>query len=190
MGNNTSDDLVPASNSVKPRAWLGIDNGISGAIAVLTQDRILVLVEKFSTKVVAKNNHIDSLALYGRLKAMAEQYRMTAVLELPAMQFGQFGGRTNAKAIQSTGISYGRILSILDVLGIPAVIKASSQWTPEFWARGKDNDTKELSVNMAFALFPGIKAQLTTGHLGKTVKPNHNATDAILMAEFGRRKNL
>jgi hypothetical protein len=77
------------------------------------------------------------------------------------------------------GVSYGTMIGILKALRKPYQEISPRTWKKEF---SLTNDKKE-SVVMAVKLFPGA-----AGHL--KFKKDHGKAEALLLAEYARRKNM
>ena len=101
----------------------------------------------------------------------------------------QMGPKTTAQAIQSTGVSFGKIIAAVEAMqgqwpdvAWDTVIPRT--WQTVFFKPG--GDTKAKSISSATRLFPG--ADFRISEAGKT--PHDGFTDAALIAEFARRANF
>ena len=83
-------------------------------------------------------------------------------------------------SMHTIGLNYGIIVGILACLGIEYIEISSRKWQKEFFEPG---DTKVKSVNIASRLFP--KCEFVT----KRGRKIDGRSDAMLMAEYGRRIN-
>lgn len=103
---------------------------------------------------------------------------------------------SSAKGTFSFGECYGALQGILVALGIPYHLVPPKTWQREVWTaqdkvyvtrggkRGVDN--KATSVNAAGRLFPGVDLRRTE----RCRKADDNKCDALLIGEYGRRRNL
>jgi hypothetical protein len=94
----------------------------------------------------------------------------------------------------SMGYQSGAIEMMAIALGIPYTKVPAKQWQKDMFQgidvikkTGKSsNDTKAMALIAAKRLFPNQK--LTFGE--KATKPHDGLVDALLMAEYAKRKNL
>lgn len=156
---------------------LGIDIGLSGALAVVREDQLLA-VEDMPTR--EKPGHslirreIDPRALYDLIiKMVGEHEKLAVFLEnVYGMRKGQEGKPQGSASVFSFGDTRGAIRSVLEVM------KLHPQWvTPQTWKRhfalGKEKTAARLK---ALELYPAADLQ--------RVK-DHNRAEAILIARFG-----
>jgi len=147
----------------KPTAYLGIDPGITGAIALIHPEG--QVVEDWPGDEVAAVNLIRSLLL---------QYdvRRAAVEDMGAgPPKGKFGF---IKLSENKGIWRG----ILAAHGVPFVLVRPQEWMKGMVPKkGAGNDKPSLAV--ARRLFPNLDLHR---------KADHNRADALLIAEWARRQ--
>ncbi len=107
----------------------------------------------------------------------------------------------SAKATFSFGEIFGALQGILESLKIPYHLVSPKVWQREIWinqdkvfktstnSRGELTrvvDNKPTSITAAKRLFPGVDFKRTP----KCIKIDDNKCDAMLICEYGRRKNL
>ena len=146
---------------------IGIDPGISGAIAILNDT--FELVECYDMPIMASSNsknQVNSAALANLIKKHG--YTMTAYLERVSAMPGQ-----GVSSMFSFGTSYGIVQGVLAALGIPVVLVTPQAWKKRAGLTGKD---KDLARTLAIRLYPG-------GDLSR--KKDIGRADAILIARFG-----
>ena len=159
---------------------LGIDCGLTGAVAAISSDRSYAGV--FDLPVIASGKsakvqtHIDAAGLaetikQARIAAGSVDVWMAAVERVAAMP-GQ-----GVSSVFSLGDSFGAIRATLAVKHI-----ACEFVTPNAWKRyyGLDGD-KERARAKAIELFPGLATSLSR-------KKDHNRAEAILVADWLLRK--
>lgn len=173
----------------KPRAWVAVDPGKAGAIVCLTNTDI---VAKFIMPLSGKD--IDTPALYNIFVGLKERYDLTVIIEDVHSIFG-----VSSKA----NFTFGYVCGLIDAVVIAnqlRIVKTSpKQWQGEIWTNSDkcykplkpgqkkaQVDTKATSLKAALRLFPG--ADLRKSDRAKV--PADGVTDALLMSEFGRRRNL
>lgn len=103
---------------------------------------------------------------------------------------------SSAKATFSFGETFGVLQGMLIALGVPYHLVPPKTWQKEMWiaedkvyksSGGKKTvDNKPTSINAARRLFPDVDFRRTP----KCSKPDDNKCDAMLICEYGRRKNL
>ena len=112
---------------------------------------------------------------------------------------------SSAKATFAFGLQKGIMLALLESNGIPYHLVAPKEWQKEMWDNKdlvvsneaystkdgktkirKKKDTKKTSENVAKRLFPDADFRRTS----RCTNNDDNKIDAMLMAEYARRKNL
>jgi hypothetical protein len=148
--------------------YLGIDPGKKGGIGVIGPDFFEVYTMPATTA-----------ALSSLLADMASTYVVkSAVVEQVQVMGKAFG----AKAALSYGQGYGEIIGILSCLHIRTVeVRAAT------WKKGMllDKD-KNSSILLCERLFPSANIYPTP----RCKKPSDGMAEALLLAEYGRRKGL
>ncbi len=82
------------------------------------------------------------------------------------------------------GQHFGELLGVLWAYDIPHTLVPPRVWSKVMHAGTAGTDTKKRSVEAAQRLFPNV--QLTVGERAK--KPHLGITEALLIAEYGRRQ--
>lgn len=151
--------------------FIGIDPGRSGAIAVIN-NQMECVTEDFKEGVVP--DLLVNASLFDRSCALIERVH--------AIQ-----GASNTSVFKF-GTNFGTWIGRLEALHIPYGFVAPGVWqksmfktAPKRTKKGK-NDTKTMSLEVARRLFPTI----ANSHLLR--KKDHGRSDAILIAEYLRRK--
>lgn len=148
------------------RVSIGIDPGKTGAIAVMNDDRILCL-EQFNV-----DKYVDVLSYVGR-SARAKDIKV-CVEKVGAMP-GQ-----GVVSMFNFGHNLGVIEGILSALRIPYQLVPPQTWKKEFSLTGD----KAKSIEVCKKLFPGVDLRATE----RSRKPSDGLAEALLMAEYARRK--
>jgi crossover junction endodeoxyribonuclease RuvC len=147
--------------------FLGVDPGVSGALAVLDASSRILLLEDIPTCMRGKTRThriVDASGLSDLLKDFA--HVRTAVVE----QVGSMPGQGVSSAF-SFGESFGVIRGVLGALAIPVDMVQPQKWKKFF---GLTSD-KELCRARAIDLFP-------TAPLHR--KKDHGRAEALLMAKY------
>lgn len=149
---------------------LGIDPGLSGAVAVIRGDTVEFLEDlptvQFSTARI--KNRIDGAMLASMLEPYAADIRL-AVVEHVGARPGEA-----ASGAFSFGFTSGCILGVLGALQIPYITPSPIKWKNEM-GLGRD---KALSRSKAVSMFPSIAGKLSR------VK-DHDRAEAVLLAAYG-----
>lgn len=161
--------------------YIGIDNGTSGAIGVVSNTEnftpILIqtpsFMEQSYTKKKANISRVNVIELENFLKEYSTNSFI--LIERPLVNPTRFKATLSAmRALEATLIT-------IEKLGIPFQYTDSKQWQKEMLPSGfKGKELKDVSSDIACRLFP---------HLKDIIKKQKDG-DAILMAEYARRKNL
>lgn len=155
-------------------AIIGIDNGITGAIAVLGHDHSFLKAMPVTksldytkkVKYVSRVNHAELFTFLSGLEGRA-------YLERPMVNPARFAATASAlRAFESTLIA-------LESCGISYQFIDSKEWQKALLPEGlKGPQLKEASLLKAIQLFP---------HLEKEIRKQKDG-DALLIAEYARLK--
>jgi crossover junction endodeoxyribonuclease RuvC len=146
---------------------LGIDPGLSGAVAVLGENLELLDVFDMPTMALSKGkNCVNAAGLAAILRI--DQHPATAYLEDVHAMPGQ-----GVSGMFSFGRSLGVIEGVLATLGIPVVMVPPQTWKKRAGLQGAE---KDKARTMAQRLYPG--ADLSR-------KKDIGRADAILIARYG-----
>ena len=148
---------------MKPRAWIGIDPGKSGAIALITRDEQLVMDWPGDAAGAAE------LLLTWRIGYHIELVALERVGSMP----GQ-----GVKSMFSFGENFGTWQGILAALGIPYVMPRPQEWQKGLVSPA-DGEPKGRSLAVARRLFPDAELDR---------KKDHGRADALLLAWWARRQ--
>ena len=162
--------------------YVGIDNGLTGALVALSDQAGLPPIASavMPTRGKAKGNEVDALAVYEWLGSIAPLVDLTVILETPGKH------SPGAQALCSMWDSYGAIRGVLESRRI-----RHHRITPQAWQKVMlpgcaKGDTKPAALAKARQLWPGetwlASPRCSTPHSG--------LIDAALIAEYARIKNL
>ena len=145
--------------------YIGIDPGKSGAMAFMgNPDRGEIVVYPFNERdyadtLMASSVGHDCCAVVERVTAMPKQ---------------------GVTSMFNFGVNFGFIQGLLTAYGIPFELVSPAKWKREF---GVTSD-KNTSIAVAQRLFPGVSLLRTE----RCKKPDDGIAEALLMAEYARRK--
>jgi hypothetical protein len=154
--------------------YIGIDIGNEGAIAILMGgfvDDILPM----PVTTLAKRRTTDRASL---LASLSDHPDSTVIVE-EASQHLQ-----SQKVAASMWFSYRGVLDALEDSKMRFVLVPARTWQKEFSFR--PGNTKEQSIATCKSLFPTLSLKRTP----KRKNDDDNFADAVLLAEYGRRKAL
>lgn len=168
--------------------YIGIDPGSKGFVAVRIGDN----------KVFRALGDGDWRGVSDFLAGLCKEYDPVCCMEEIHAVYGSSAGSTFA-----FGEVFGLLKGILVALGIPYHLVPPKTWQKEMWVSqdkvykatgrvGKDGqpikavDNKPTSINAARRLFPDVDFRRTA----KCKAVDDNKCDAMLICDYGRRKNL
>ena len=144
--------------------YIGVDPGKKGGYAWYTDG--VMRVRQWDDNYFAQDMHL--------LAAMDD--RLMACVEKVGAMPGQ-----GTVSMFSFGQSFGFILGVLTAFGIPYQLVPPRKWKAEY---GLLNTQKQASVDVAKRLFPEVSFLPTE----RCRKESDGMSDAVLMAEYARRK--
>ena len=159
---------------------IGIDPGLSGAIAVLENNQVLNIFDIPVMSEGKKNKRqINSAQLVSILKdnIQAEDEVCVVVEQVNAMP-GQ-----GVTSMFNFGQSFGAIKGVCAALNLPIFFVRPSKWKKHFELI---NSSKDSSRTKVIEMYPSLSSQLSK-------KKDANKSDAILIARFyseSRPKNI
>jgi hypothetical protein len=160
------------------KSYIGIDNGVSGALALLTSEGAIETLAMPLQK-TRKGNEIDVVEVWRKMKIWTFEYHdVTVVIEEP-------GGSTSAKAATSMAGAFHSIRAIMMILGLPLIRITPPQWQKPF-LKCKTGDTKPVALQMAKSLYPSLDLRASD----KCRVPDSGIVDALLIATWAKRNNL
>ncbi len=181
------------------KIYIGIDLGLKGAIAVIVDGKEIYYC---AMPLTPSGKLVDAIAVYKALRKYKDHETHLVVEQLK----GFFGFAK--KALASIMRQAGTILAIAELLRIPVTEVGPKQWQKELFqgvpmvyktkktkkvVDGETEtstktmlDTKKMALEAVRKLFPKETFLATK----RSSVPHDGIVDAILLAEYGRRKNL
>ena len=158
------------------KVFIGIDPGISGAIAFLRDDR--VTVKDMPVRIVPNKNRkateVDPEELYEILKKGVLSWELPIVMLEKTQPM-----KDSATTAFSMGMSRMAVLAAAAILKFPIIHVTPQEWKKHF---GLIKCDKEASRTLARERFPSLCDELKC-------KKDHNRAEALLIAFFGRERN-
>lgn len=162
--------------------YCGIDNGISGALAVLESDGSVRLHKTPVMELGDRGTFIDIVALAGLILDGRDPAKISVVMEWGTKN-PQFGAEGN----WSTGFSCGAVFSMLRLKQVRISAVYAREWQKTMLAghRGGGEGTKTAAVAAVRRLYPQVNLIPP-----RCRKPHDGMADALLMAHWGREHRL
>lgn len=159
--------------------FIGIDNGLSGGIAVI--DSLQKVVKLIPMPVIkGKKTEYDIHTIGKVFNSLLESEIVFAVLEKAHVR--PISGK---RASFMTGFGYGLMQGILDVTGISYEIIRPKEWQSEILKGINTGDTKKDSIMFCKRKFPNIDLTPTE----RSTKLHDGMADALNMAVYCYRRN-
>jgi crossover junction endodeoxyribonuclease RuvC len=150
---------------------IGIDPGLSGAIAVLEDRKVLSIFEMPVMSEGKKNKRqLNSALLVNIIKQnIKKNEEIVVVVEQVNAMPGQ-----GVTSMFNFGQTFGAIKGVCAALGLPIFFVRPSKWKKHFELI---NSSKDSSRTKAIEMYPNLSGQLAK-------KKDVNKSDAILIARF------
>lgn len=174
----------------KERIWVGIDPGKAGAIVALNGNGQILGKDV----IPLIGNDVDAKGIYEILKAYSDKYEVTVVLE-EVHSLHKMAAATNF----SMGHTLGIILGIVLASSFKLIRVQPKAWQKEVWItseieylpkkpeqKNPSINTKLTSMKAAHRLFPNADFRKSS----RATNDHDGICDAVLIAEYARRKNL
>lgn len=162
--------------------YIGIDNGISGGIALVDESsgQLMVAVPMF-TKRARKGNEVDVRAIHLWLSVVTGGNLSNAVyvLEEP-------GGSKSAKAATSMAGSFHALRGFFETKMLRWERVTPREWQKVMLPGCKAGETKPRALSRASELWPNETFLASE----RCRVPHDGMIDAALIAEYARRKEL
>ena len=174
----TTPNLFESSIPREPyRIYIGIDNGLTGALAAVRSDRMILEMMAMPTRGKAKGNEVDAKSVWEWIRKFDHA---SVVLETP----GKFS--KGKMSLTPMWDSYGALRGVLESHDI-----RHHRITPQMWQKlmlpgcGK-GDTKPAAKAKARQLWPEQRWLKTE----RCKKQDPGLIDAALIAEYARLQRL
>jgi hypothetical protein len=162
--------------------FLGIDPGLEGAFALLDAKGTIILHKKmpvFALKNGRKTSHeYDTVALVSFFNTLVNDYPNTTVgIEQQNSSTGQ-----GVVSVCTQCGGYGLLRGMIHYSGLPVIYIKAADWKRDLMT-GLPKD-KLASVVVVSRLHPAAAKEMFTKN------PDHNLADAVLIAEWTRRRAI
>ena len=160
---------------------VGIDPGLSGAIALLAPDglkRVSDMPTMLRHAGGTVKNQVDPRGLQELLREMVHGHDRNEFMVVIEQQQAM-GGGMGASTVFSLGLTAGIIEAVVAAMNLPHELVIPKDWKKAIGLTAKVKDAKGLARTMAQRCYP--EAEL---HLAK----HHNRAESILLAKYGQLK--
>lgn len=155
-------------------AYLGVDPGLGGALAVVSEAGTALSIYDMPTLKTTKSRRIlDEETIVGLIHHHTHGGPLRAVVEA-AMVLPKQGSASGFKI----GIGYGQILGMLAALRIPRIIVAPQKWQAAILGKCEPGTSKDRARAFAQRMWPEV-------NLGQ--RKSQDRADAMLLALYGIR---
>jgi hypothetical protein len=167
------------SLTLSPRIYIGIDPGLSGAVVGIGENQQVVFIKKTPVfKSARKGTKYDLEAMWKLFTELKSKFKVFCAIEKSHSR-----PTDSRPSAWTTGCGFGFWQMALTASEIPYVIVPPKAWQAEAFASkslGVQKTTKELSIECAKIVFPGINLLPTR----RSRKPDHNISDAALISLY------
>lgn len=169
--------------------YLGIDPGLDGALVLLTPHETLAVVMPTLGSTGAKRV-LDGRGVLGQLRC---DWGDLAPITLAVIEEGGVRPQQGASSSHKIGVGYGRLLGLLDALGVPYEVVKPAAWKKALGLpsrSGPDHNAvtaqrKRDAVELAGRLFPDVSLLASP----RCRTPHDGLAEALLLAEYARRRH-
>ena len=156
--------------------FCGIDPGLSGAISFIEGSEIVTCI--MPTISFGKKRVLDNLTL-SRIFSGSNPTQSYAILEQQ-----QAMPKQGVTSMFSIGYGFGALKQCLVDFSIPHEVVRAQVWQKEFGISGRKGNTKAQALQICQSLFPDLNLLASE----RAKKPHEGIVDAVLIAEYGRRR--
>jgi hypothetical protein len=155
--------------------WIGIDIGLKGGIVAVDEDKNITIAVPMPTCRIGKKTNLDIVALAHMMESWPRREISMICIEQPGSHM------PSAAATASCNYQFGVCVGLLYRIACANTILRAQTWQKEYAIAGTKGNTKTQAKAIASALYPDA---------GRTILGHEGMVDALLIAEYARRKNL
>jgi len=164
-----------ANKKPKNMKYIGIDNGLSGALVVLEEQKI---VESLTMPIISSDKNKREYDISAIVNFLTKYSDAIAIVEKT-----QAMPKLGTVQAHHLGKGFGIIVGILSALGIRYHVIHSKTWQSKLLRDCPGTDTKLKSILVTQRLFPKENFFRTE----RSKKIDHNLCDAALLAFYGQQ---
>ncbi len=167
------------SEHTRTQVWIGIDPGVTGAFAAI-RGSSCKFYDMPTIEVATGKKRRNDYDVQGVISILNEASR-NAITVTVAIERQQAMPDQGVSSTFKTGLGFGILIGVLSALELPFELVAPVSWKKALMAdMPKD---KGASIVKAKQLFPWLAGDLSR-------KKDHARADALLIAEYARRRQL
>jgi len=149
-----------------PKAWVGIDPGVTGAIALITEQMVCFVKDFEDANITAE--------WFEFFKSLTD-IQWVAIERVHAMP------KQGVSSTFKFGTNFGIHLGIVASFKLPLLLPRPAEWKKGLVRKTDGKDIKERSLNVARRMFPQMNEFFTR------VK-DHNRAEALLIAYYAKQQ--
>jgi crossover junction endodeoxyribonuclease RuvC len=160
--------------------FIGIDPGLQGGIATIHKGGEITTLAMPTIK-IGKKRMLDNALLAGT-------FSLPNILDIKSyaiLEQQQAMPKQGVTSMFSIGYGFGALKQCLVDFNIPHEVVRAQTWQKEFDISGRKGNTKAQALQICQNLFPNLNLLATE----RSKKPHEGIVDAMLIAEFARRKH-
>ena len=159
--------------------FIGIDPGLQGAIATIRESGYIdaIILPTFFN---GKKTVLDNSTLASRFSL----FNTTDIKWYAVLEQQQAMPKQGVTSMFSIGYGFGVLKQCLVDFSISHEVVRAQAWQKEFGISGRKGNTKTQALQICQDLFPDVNLLATE----KSRKPHEGIVDAVLIAEFARRR--
>jgi len=168
-------------NPKSSQCVLGIDPGLSGAVAMIDEDRNIITIQCTPTLVVKKGKGNRTVYVESAMTTIIEACKDSGTIVSIGIENVHAMPGQGVTSMFSLGLGYGLWIGIISALRLP-----HTRIEPQTWKKAlgiKSGSDKRASVARALQLFP--RAYLMRSDRARV--ESDGMADALLIAEYTRR---
>lgn len=164
--------------------FIGIDPGLTGGVAVIDAETVPIFVQPFKADDGEFNPH-QFADILTDIRIQCSEKRMNMRLMAGVEKVHAMPGQ-GVSSMFKFGNTYGKILGVLAAKQVPYELITPQAWTKVMLAGENKADGKSRGANVAQRMWPELSLTISD----RAKKPHSGMCDALLIAEFLRRKYL
>lgn len=157
--------------------FIGVDPGMSGAIAVINPANIVIRTLPFF------KNELDGPELHGWLEELTLAYPNESKPIAYVEKVGAMPGQ-GVVSMWNFGYATGQLHMIFKMLHIPYMLVTPQKWKGLVLA-GSDK-SKLAAINYCLRRYPDVNIRSTA----RSTTPNENMADALCIADYARQMEI
>ena len=161
------------------KVYIGIDNGISGAVVALSPESQIIDMLPMPIQKARGGNEIDIITVWGFFTQFYTRDQLIVLIEEP-------GGSKSAKAAKSMAGSFHALRAMCALKNLRWHRITPRSWQSVMLPGCQAGETKPRALELAKRLWPDENFLESK----RCRVPNDGLIDAALIAEYGRQKNL